>query len=84
MRARCITMQTTHVLAVALLALALAAAIEYGNKKEQNRPVNYATVFVLFALAFGFGMAALVFFSSDSKTEKPDLFRNVRQGDPAF
>ena len=76
-------MQTTHVLIVALLAFALAVAIEYGNKKEHNRPVNYATVFVLFALAFGFGMAALVFFSSD-KHERPDLFRNVRQGDPAF
>lgn len=77
-------MQTTHVLVVALFALAIAVAIEYGKKKEHNRPVNYATVFVLFALAFGFGMAALVFFTSDTPENKPDLFRNVRQGDPAF
>ena len=75
-------MQTTHVLAVALLSLALATVIEYSNKKERDRPVNYTTVFILFALTFGFGMAALVFFSG--KAEKPDLFRNVRQGEPAF
>lgn len=82
-------MDATHVMLVALVALLVAIAIEYGNVKRREtldgvrRPVSYGTVFIIFALCFGFGMAALVFFDGQD-TAKPDLLRNVKQGDPAF
>lgn len=81
-------MHATHVMIVALAALLLAVGIEYANatKQQPPRPIGYGNVFLVFALAFGFGMAALVFFSGGAGDAgpKPDLFKNVRQGDPQF
>ena len=81
-------MHATHVMIVALAALLLAVGIEYANatKQQPPRPIGYGNVFIVFIIAFGFGAAALFFFSStdDASGPKPDLFKNVRQGDPQF
>lgn len=82
-------MNTTHLMIVALAALLLAVGVEYTNatKQQPPRPIGYGNVFIVFIIAFGFGAAALFFFFSsadDASGPKPDLFKNVRQGDPQF